>query len=362
MQVHQSPAWTTPILAFCLSLILGVVLLPSLGLVHYTQYDFWLLCFVSMLLLALPCLILEIALAKRAKTTPLAAFVQLTREADRSTQWRLLSWLALLFSPFLAGAILAFATQQLGAQLGVAGPSSLWLMLGIIVAVLMSMLPRLLLLLVSLLASLTLVGLSLAQGLDHSWSWTPIDLVEWAKVIIISLVIGGLGLGLHWQNALDLAKIQQKTMSIVLPIWLAQVLGVGVLSVLGSLNTAPQALAFAMAALGLASVLLQFARQQLQQRQIQVLLRGVVLFVPVLLWLIPLQGFSLKPLIVVFGLLLTLAYAIFVGWLMKISHLRKAINFSHEALYNLWRVMIRIVLPLAVIWALLAWFATGWGA
>ena len=63
----------------------------------------------------------------------------------------------------------------------------------------------------------------------------------------------------------------------------------------------------------------------------------------------------LFPFMVICGLLLVLGYAIFVGWLMKISHLRKSIQFSSEAIYNLWRIMVRIVVPLSVVLALLGW-------
>jgi SNF family Na+-dependent transporter len=44
-----------------------------------------------------------------------------------------------------------------------------------------------------------------------------------------------------------------------------------------------------------------------------------------------------------------------VGWMMKISHLRKAINFSSEGFYNIWRIAVRIILPLAILMALVAY-------
>ena len=54
------------------------------------------------------------------------------------------------------------------------------------------------------------------------------------------------------------------------------------------------------------------------------------------------------------GLVICLIYAVFVGWVMKISHLRKALNFSNEAIYNLWRIAVRIVLPLSIVLAIIA--------
>ena len=44
----------------------------------------------------------------------------------------------------------------------------------------------------------------------------------------------------------------------------------------------------------------------------------------------------------------------FAGWIMKISHLRKAMNFSNELFYNLWRIAVRLVLPLSIIVAMVA--------
>lgn len=54
------------------------------------------------------------------------------------------------------------------------------------------------------------------------------------------------------------------------------------------------------------------------------------------------------------GLLICLLYAIFVGWLMKISHLRKSLNFAQETTYNLWRIAVRILSPLAIVIAMVA--------
>ena len=49
-----------------------------------------------------------------------------------------------------------------------------------------------------------------------------------------------------------------------------------------------------------------------------------------------------------------LIYAIFAGWIMKISHLRKSMNFSNEAFYNIWRIAVRVVLPVSIVLAIVA--------
>ena len=48
-------------------------------------------------------------------------------------------------------------------------------------------------------------------------------------------------------------------------------------------------------------------------------------------------------------LLVLLGLSVYSGWAMKISHARKELNLPSELLYNLWRVAIRIVCPLAII-------------
>lgn len=362
MQAQQLSSWTAPILAFCLSLLLSVTLAPTLGLVAYQQYDFWLLWLVTMLILALPFTLLEIALAKRAKAAPLQAFLQLTRDADRSTHWRLISWGALIFVPFIAGAILNFAVQQAQTAFALSVQSSIALLILAIVAFAASMLPRLILLLITVVATIAFAALSLLESTGGQWQWTGIEFAEWAKVVSLTLVTGGLGLGLYWQNAVQYAKQQQKLVPIALPIWIAQAIGLGSVIFIAQMQTAIQATLFLLAALSLAGLLLQFVREQAVERQLALPMQAIVMLIPLLIWAIPQTSAIFYALIIVYGLVLCLANSIFVGWLMKISHLRKSLNFSNEMVYNLWRVFIRIVAPLSIVVALIGWISTIVGA
>ncbi|MEL0028746.1 MAG: hypothetical protein VW625_08825, partial [Perlucidibaca sp.] len=47
-----------------------------------------------------------------------------------------------------------------------------------------------------------------------------------------------------------------------------------------------------------------------------------------------------------------LVLAVFAGWVMKISHVRKALQLPSEAVYNVWRVAIRWVAPIVLVTAL----------
>ena len=104
--------WLSPLMAFCLSFIIIAGLAPSLDIQIDRQIDFWILWLVSMLVLALPITYLEVALAKRSKTTALNALSSLTRDADASQSWRIVGWLAVIFIPFLAGGILSNISQS----------------------------------------------------------------------------------------------------------------------------------------------------------------------------------------------------------------------------------------------------------
>ena len=119
---------------------------------------------------------------------------------------------------------------------------------------------------------------------------------------------------------------------------------------------------FLVASLSLTALLLQFVREQTLDRKLPLVIQALILLLPVLIWAVPQASAIFYSLVVLYGLVLSLAYAIFVGWLMKISHLRKSLNFSSEALYNVWRVFIRIVAPLSIIVALVGWISLLVGA
>jgi hypothetical protein len=119
-------------------------------------------------------------------------------------------------------------------------------------------------------------------------------------------------------------------------------------------NTQIPAFAFVISVVTGSALLLSLARQQLAERQMAVVIQWAVLAVAVLVWAIPMVGGVFNIALLLWGLGICLIYAIFAGWMMKISHLRKALNFSSEAVYNLWRIAMRIVLPLAIIVAIIA--------
>ncbi|MBK0064973.1 MULTISPECIES: hypothetical protein [unclassified Acinetobacter] len=354
MQDSAFARWLSPFMAFCFTFIIIAALASAVGIQIDRQIDFWLLWLATMVILALPVCYLEIALAKRSKTTALNALSSLTRDADASQKWRIVGWLAVAFIPFLAGAILS--------HLGAAASATLGLNLSVqamfagltIVALALSFVPRQILLIlmmigvvISFISSLILVQPAV------SWHWTSIEFKEWGNATVLALVATGLGMGLYWQNSLQQVQDGQQASKTALPIWIAQFIAVIAFGFYSALHNIP-VLTLAIAGVMAAALLLQLAKEQLQQRQLSVVIQWAVLFVATFIWLIPQVQFEFNILLMLWGLLICLIYSIFAGWIMKISHLRKSMNFSNELFYNLWRIAVRIVLPLSIVLAMIA--------
>ncbi|WDE15418.1 hypothetical protein KMZ14_11870 [Acinetobacter schindleri] len=359
MQDNAMSKWLSPLMAFCLSFLIIATLAPITGIQIDRQLDFWLLWLATMLILALPVCYLEIALAKRSKTTALQALSSLTREADSSQRWRVVGWLAVVFIPFLAGAMLNHASNVVSiANFEVQQPV---ILAGLaIAALLLSLVPRLILVgitTVGVIASLVLANV-MGTALPE-WQVTPVQFSEWGNATVLALVASGLGMGLYWQSSLAVVKQQDVATKTVLPIWIAQLLAVIAFGFFAVKAEVP-AFALIAAIVAAAALMLQMAREQLQQRQINVIIQWVIVAVATLVWLIPNITPVFNNLLILWGLVISLIYALFAGWIMKISHLRKSMNFSSEVFYNIWRIAVRVVLPVSIIVAIIAvlgqWF------
>jgi len=359
MQDNAMSKWLSPLMAFCLSFLIIATLAPITGIQIDRQLDFWMLWLATMLILALPVCYLEIALAKRSKTTALQALSSLTREADGSQRWRIVGWLAVVFIPFLAGAMLNHASNVVSiANLEVQQPA---ILAGLVIAaLLLSLVPR------PILVGITTVGVIASLVLANvmgtalpEWQVTPVQFSEWGNATVLALVASGLGMGLYWQSSLAAVKQQNVATKTVLPIWIAQLLAVIAFGFFAVKAEAP-AFALIAAIVAAAALMLQMAREQLQQRQINVIIQWVIVAVATLVWLIPNITPVFNNLLILWGLVISLIYALFAGWIMKISHLRKSMNFSSEAFYNIWRIAVRVVLPVSIVVAIIAvlgqWF------
>lgn len=345
------------------------------------EIDFWLLWLVAMVLVSLPVVYAEIALAYRSAEAPLAGMQKLTREADASTFWRSFGWLAALVSILIAALVISGAGTGILAALtelnSVPNVPSFAIAAGLmVIAVLLSLLGVAPL---PIGLGLMVVGLLLgvANGLPNiAFAMTDVSLSEWARAVALALVSVGAGTGLYWfgQNLVSKQAVTAvgadnhnaqitgnsaapayRATKLVLPIWILQlVVGVVALFISGMALPPIGQLLYWAGVLFVASYLLHYSSQQLAHK-LGLLVSVVLTFVLALLLVVAIPTNWLVGILVIISSIAVLLLSVFAGWQMKISHLRKSLNFGNEAFYNLWRVAIRLIVPLALLLALIGW-------
>ena len=346
------------------------------------EIDFWLLWLLAMVLVSLPVVYAEIALAYRSVDAPLAGMQKLTREADASPIWRSFGWLAALVSILIAALVISGASTGILAALTELNSTpaipDFAIAAGLmVIAVLLSLLGVAPL---PIGLGLMVIGLLLgvANGLPNiDFAMTDISLNEWARAVALALVSVGAGTGLYWfgQNlvtnqvatAVDTDNInaqkparsramsEYRATKLVLPIWILQLfVGIVALSISGMALPPIGQLSYWIGVLFVASYLLHYSTQQLAHK-FGLLVSLVLTFVLALLLVVIIPTVWLVGLLVIISSIAVLLLSIFAGWQMKISHLRKSLNFGNEAFYNLWRIAIRLIVPLALLLALIGW-------
>lgn len=346
------------LLAFLIMVLLAgrIESLVTTTTVH--QIDFWAAWLICMVVLTFPILLLESALAKRTQALPIQALPALTRDADASTQWRGVGWLAIGSMLLLAGTLNSQVTDYI-AEIVQKNENS---------ATVVSVLPFVMILLVAALSTVGkwlplvgAIGLVVLAGFGvlqpaataSTWQMTHFAFTEWSGAVVLALAATGVGIGLYWQSALSGYSVKARYP--ILPIWIAQIVGGAVVAFgLVEFNAASDlnVALYGVALFSGAAVLLAFARHQLVARGLPRVVAWVVLLASLAIWVLPIKT-ALLTLAMVSALVVSAIYAIFSGWKMKSSHLRKALDFNNEGLYNLWRVTVRLVIPLAVVIALI---------
>ncbi|GAF62631.1 LOW QUALITY PROTEIN: hypothetical protein JCM18903_2725 [Psychrobacter sp. JCM 18903] len=344
------------------------------------EIDFWLLWLLAMVLVSLPVVYAEIALAYRSVDAPLAGMQKLTREADASPIWRSFGWLAALVSILIAALVISGASTGILAALtelnsAPAIPDFAIAAGLMVIAVLLSLLG-----VAPLPIGLGLMVIAYCSAWQMATQYlcmTDISLNEWARAVALALVSVGAGTGLYWfgQNlvtnqvatAVDTDNInaqkparsratsEYRATKLVLPIWILQLfVGVVALSISGMALPPIGQLSYWIGVLFVASYLLYYSTQQLAHK-FGLLVSLVLTFVLALLLVVIIPTVWLVGLLVIISSIAVLLLSIFAGWQMKISHLRKSLNFGNEAFYNLWRIAIRLIVPLALLLALIGW-------
>ena len=367
--------------SYFIAALLPLLLFRWFAPVSIGEIDFWLLWLLAMLLVSLPVVYAEIALAYRSAEAPLAGMQKLTREADASTFWRSFGWLAALVSILIAALVISGASQGILAAFtelnSVPIVPSFAIAAGLmVIAVLLSLLGVAPL---PIGLGLMLIGLLLgvANGLPNiAFAMTDVSLSEWARAVALALVSVGAGTGLYWfgqnlirkqtvtavgtdnhnaQTTRNSAAPAYRATKLVLPIWVLQlVVGVVALFISGMALPPIGQLSYWIGVVFVASYLLHYSSQQLAHK-FGLLVSVVLTFVLALLLVVAIPTNWLVGILVIISSIAVLLLSVFAGWQMKISHLRKSLNFGNEAFYNLWRVAIRLIVPLALLLALIGW-------
>ena len=346
------------------------------------EIDFWLLWLLAMVVVSLPVIYAEIALAYRSAEAPLAGMQKLTREADASALWRGFGWLAALVSIIIAALVISGAST--GILTALTELNSAPEVPGFVIAAGLMVIAALLSLLgvtpLPIGLGLMLIGLffGLANGLPNiTFAMTNISLGEWARAVALALVSVGAGTGLYWfgQNRITKqavtavgidnhyaqnpsraqASSEYRATKLVLPIWILQLL-VGVVALFISGMTLPPIgqLLYWAGVIFVASYLLHYSTQQLAHK-FGLLVSLVITAVIAIVLVVAIPTIWLVGILVIISSIAVLLLSVFAGWQMKISHLRKSLNFGNEAFYNLWRVAIRLIVPVALLLALIGW-------
>lgn len=355
---------TNPLNRFQPMLIAG--LLPLLVFTWFTrdvagQIDFWLLWLVAMTMVGLPLVFTEIALANRSGTTPLIGLQKLTREADVATTWRGFGGLTVLLLLTVISHLLNSSANLLHPLMpNIAMPALLAIMalvaIGFSFAKYLSGWASFALAIIGLMINITQSGWA-------TWQMTQTSLTEWSLAVVLALVCVGAGTGLYWHSRanelLNQAEKSDKAVASrsVLPVWCFQLVGGAVVAMSISKISGLAGVVYALAMLAGASYLLHLVTQQvslrLHQQGFNFLALVMVAVASLILSMLPTAW--LNHILIIISLISAMWLAVFAGWQMKISHLRKSLNFSSEKIYNVWRIAVRIVVPLAVVLALVGW-------
>lgn len=375
--------------------------LPRLAALHggIAFAGAWLL---FLILFGLPALLLGLALGRRSRRSPIEGLAFLTREADAPRFWRVAAWglsltalLSLAAVALLAGGNINFLARELelvdGTVQAVSSSGLVWplgtgaLFLLAAGAQLLSPLQRsrltsLALLLVLLLLLLTaLAGVGTATTL---YAATPMALADWREALRLALLSAAGGAGVAWIGGMHLPRESSLGRNSIIALVLQIILGALLLLALAPFVAAEQAntqgstlqivptgvtVWMLMGALILTSVLaltllgeallFWLTEKKLARLPAVLLVYGGAALLAEAVWFFG-QADGLKCLLgglAVLLLLVLFVLSVFAGWAMKISHLRKELNLPGEGLYNLWRVVVRLALPLALLAALSAW-------
>ncbi len=312
--------------------------------------SFALVWLLFMVLTALPLAFIEAVLVRRSRALPLQGLAAITRDSDAPTFWRVLAPLSMLT---LVGMI-AFGVENSTHGLAVNDDTAIAVRAFPYLFVFLAMgfawvgMKRLLPFVGVLVPAVLLLNALLAAHTGLLVLLTP---EEWQQVATAALLANMSTLGLYAWLILTRLTDERATQT-VMPLWLTQTL-VGVVTIAaGSAQGNLSVILYMLTAVFACALLAEVVTQQLQAKQFTkpIAVGSVMLVAAATTALTEYVAFDvvLKAL----ALVTMLGFSLLLGWVIKTSHARKALNFSSEGMYNLWRVGVRIVAPVTILWLL----------
>ena len=339
--------------------VASTLILPS----TLTNLSFWLVWMGVMLVGVLPILFLEVAYAKRSRALPIMAMAELTRQSDSPKFYRIAAWfgffalsaglLGLLSEAQLLSESLAMGRVNLGFKL-----TDPWVLAALSVSVFT--VAALKLRVMPVIAAVAAVIALLVSGFDLMAAWHISALSVWDLGFAVGLGVTGslLGSGIYWQLALSNHNQSREPVSIVISLWAVQLISGILFACFAGANTALGVAAMTIALLLVAAALAPLVYDLLLTRFKSPFSALAVMAVLLVFWSLPVAEHLLWLIWASVLLLACLIHAVFAGWNMKMSHLRKSLKFDTEIGYNLWRVMIRLAVPLLLVFSLISLWQT----
>ncbi|MCP5173919.1 MAG: hypothetical protein H6996_02290 [Moraxellaceae bacterium] len=335
--------------------LITLTLVQSFGLsAHISHLSFVPVWLLFMLIANLPLVFVDAVIVRRSKQLPLEGIAPITREADIATIWRVLVPLAMLGLTLIMGQ----ASYHVSHNVSWTEASPL----------LKEALPYLVMFFsvgfawVGTRRLLPYIGILVPVALVVNAIGTPFNLQfnlltpeEWRLGAGVALLSACSASGVYAWLLMQQAP-QTSASTQVLPLWLTQTV-VGVLAlVIGQTQGQTYLVMYLLCAIFALSACAESLGAQLQAKgwKKPIALGGVLLASAITVSAAPYVVFDVVLKAVVW--LSLLGFAVLTGWMLKISHVRKALNFSSEASYNLWRVSIRIVVPITIVWLMVGMF------
>jgi len=334
--------------------LLTMTILYAFGLpadvAHISFIPAWLL---FMLVVGLPLAFIDAVIIRRTQLLPLQGLAPLTRDSDAKTTWRLLAPLAMCSLVLLMGYSAQYAKHYVAATEQMFLKESLAYLLLFFAVGFAWVGMRRLLSFVGILVPVALIIHTLSA--KHTWQLQLLTPDQWQLVAITALFssVGSVGV---YAWLMTFQPLKGRAAQTILPLWLTQTT-IGLLTlIVGQTTGNVDAAIYMPCAIFALAVYAETIATQLQAHGLKkpIALGGVLLASIAASYLASYKVYDLV--LQSLWLLTIIGFSVLMGWIMKISHVRKALNFTSEGVYNLWRVAIRLIVPLTSIWLLISLF------